>query len=289
MVERYKEAHIAASASRDDEAAATASTQLAANAANRLEDYVQARVWLAVAQGDVARLAQESLPAAFLAEAEGEVALADRNFDLAIAKIDQALDRLRRLLGPDHPWTIVAEVNKGDWLERSGRLEDALTMDRRAIAHFERVVGPSHPQTAFALNNLGEVLNTLRAFDEAETAYERALTIFRNSGSDKYLLAWVLTGIGRARVGMKRPESAVRPLEEALAIREQTNAPAQLAETRFNLARALWHDPDRRDRARALALAARADAQKTPDALAEIDTWLATTGPQGRKESSHRH
>jgi tetratricopeptide (TPR) repeat protein len=276
MVERFKEAHTAANASSHDEIAALSSTQLVIHAVNRLGDVALARVWLDVARGDVARFGRRGFPAALLFEAEGELAVADRRFDRALGRIDEALSVLRSTLGPEHPWTLLAEMNKGDWLERAGRLDDALAADRSTIERFERAEGSEHPDVAIATNNLGEVLNLLGRYDEAEAAYGRALAISRRNGVGPEIVGWILTGLGRARLGLARPEAAVSPLEEALAIRTERRAPPEeLGETRFQLARALWPRAAERKRALGLAAAAREQLRGNSKAVAEIDAWLA--------------
>jgi tetratricopeptide (TPR) repeat protein len=151
-----------------------------------------------------------------------------------------------------------------------------LQTDVSAREHFERVLGRDHPRVAIVLVNEGEVLNLLGRYLEAEVAYERAVTLYRQSKVDTDVLAWALTGLGRARLGQKRPATAVAPLEEALAIRiEKSAPPVQLGETSFALARALWSRPAERQRALALAVSARGDVGNDKKAAAEIDAWLA--------------
>jgi hypothetical protein len=120
----------------------------------------------------------------------------------------------------------------------------------------------------------------LGRFGAAEAAYARAVSIMRKSGTDPIIVGWALTGLGRARVGEGRSEAALAPLEEAFAIREQRKAPAaQLGETRFDLARALWARPAERSRALALAASARVDLSGDARTLAEVDAWLAHKSP----------
>jgi tetratricopeptide (TPR) repeat protein len=285
MIERYKEAHTAAAASRHDEIAAFSSTNLAFFAVNRTGELPLARLWLDVARGDVARLGREAYPTAILALDEGQLALADRQYDRALEHWARAHAMFERVLGPNHPWTVNIEMDQGDWLERAGRLEEALAVDKRLVARAEQLLGADHPELGLITNNLGEVLNLLGRYEDAEAAYSRAQQIFRKNGADRTLLAWVMTGIGRARIGQGDAEAAVAPLEEALAIREATKAPAaQLGETRFELARALWSRPTARTRALELADAARADLGGEPESIARIDAWLA----QVRREKGPR-
>jgi tetratricopeptide (TPR) repeat protein len=276
MLERFKEAHAAATASRNDDVAAQAAALIPPFAINRLGQTTVAQEWLGVARGDVARLGHETLADAMLGQAEGMMAASERAYDRTLAAADRSIAITQRLLGPDDPLTIQWKANKGNWLEAAGRLDEALQIDVQAREDFERVLGQDHPRIAFVWSNEGEVLNLLGRYAEAEAAYHRAEKLFRQSAADAEVLAWVLTGLGRAILGKGEPAAAIAPLEEALAIRIQKHAPpAQLGETRFALARALW--PRRTDRRRALALGidARGNYGDDQKAVAEIDTWLA--------------
>jgi eukaryotic-like serine/threonine-protein kinase len=276
MLEMFKEAHARATASRNDELAAQAAALIPSFAINRRSQVVVAREWLVVAQGAVARLGRETLADAMLAQAEGMLALSDRSYDRALRAADRSIDITRRLLGPDAPLTITWEANKADWLETAGRLDEALQANIDARERLERLLGRDHPKIAGLWNNEGEILNLLGRYEAAEAAYRRSVQLFRQSGANAQVLAWALTGLGRALLGRRQPANAVAPLEEALAIRVENHVPsAQLGETRFELARVLWSRPE--DRRRAIELAARAkidygDDEKT---VAEISAWLA--------------
>jgi tetratricopeptide (TPR) repeat protein/predicted Ser/Thr protein kinase len=279
MIERFKEAHEVASASHNDDIAAQASSLIPPFAMNRLDQDVVAREWLRVARGDVARLGRETLADAMLAQAEGMFALSERDYGRAMSAADRSIAVTRRLLGPDDPLTIQWEANKGLWLEAAGRLDEALQIDVQARGHFERVLGRDHPRVAHMCINEGEVLNLLKRYDEARADYQRAAELLRQSGADDEILAWALTGVGRAELGLNHPAAAVAPLDEALRIRLERKAPpVQLGETRFALARAISSeaDPETSRRARALATSARKDYAGDEKTVAEIDAWLAT-------------
>jgi tetratricopeptide (TPR) repeat protein len=138
------------------------------------------------------------------------------------------------------------------------------------------VVGPDHPQTGQAQHNLGEASNLLGRHADAEAAYRRALAIFLKAGNAPSVVAWPQTGLGGDLVDQGRPAEAVPLLEKALATRLETKAPAaQLGETRFNLARALWSRPEERRRATELAADARRDLKDAPKLLARLNAWEA--------------
>jgi eukaryotic-like serine/threonine-protein kinase len=275
MLQRFKEAHAVASASHNDDIAAQASSLIPPFAINRLAQTVVAQEWLVVARGDVARLGHETLADAMLAQAEGMLALSEQAYDRALAAADRSIAVTQRLLGPDDPLTIQWEANKADWQRAAGHLNEALQGDVRVREQIQRVLGREHPRVALILNNEGEVLNLLGRHLEAEAAYRSATTLFRQNSVDAEVLAWSLTGLGRALLGQEKAAEAVAPLEEALTIRLERHAPgAQIGETRFALARALWSRPTGRRRALALGTSARGDYGDDAKAVAEIDAWL---------------
>ena len=281
-LQRLKEAHVAASASRYDEVAAQASALIPSFAINHLDQVLVAREWLMVARGDVARLGHETLADAMLAQAEGMLASTERDYARALAAADRSIEITQRLLGPDDALTIQWEANKGNWQEAAGRLDEALQTVIKARERFERLLGRDHPRVALVWNNEGEVLNLLGRYTEAEVAYRRSVNLFRQSGADATFLGWALTGLGRALLGQNQPATAVAPLEEALAIRKEKHAaPSLLGETRFALARAIWSRPVERRRALALGISARGDYGDDQKTVAEIDAWLAHARAEG--------
>ena len=282
MLPRFKEAHTIASASRNDDVAAQASAMIPSIEVNRFGHVSLARDWLQVAQGDVARLGRESLAEAMFSQAVGMLALTDRAYDRALNAADHSIAVTTHLLGADDPLTIQWEANKGDWLEAAGRLDEALQTDVRAREQFEHLLGRDHPRLAVFWNNEGEVLNLLGRYTAAEAAYQRSVQLFRQNGADSDVLAWALTGLGRALLGKAEPARATAPLEEALRIRIAKRVPPrQLGETRFALARALWSLPADRRRALALAVAARSDYGDDAKPVVEIDHWLAHARAEG--------
>ena len=147
------------------------------------------------------------------------------------------------------------------------------------------MLGSEHPRVALVSNNEGEVLNLLGRYRRPRWLTRRAAKLDRQSGVDTDVLAWALTGLGRALLGQKRTAAAVAPLEEALAIRIEKHAPpAQLAETRFALARALWSRPAEQAEGRWLwASRARGECGDDEKAAGEIDAWLARARAEGRQ------
>ena len=90
-----------------------------------------------------------------------------------------------------------------------------------------------------------------------------------------------LFGLGRLAVTRADPQEAVALFERLTSIYEKHGvSPLDLAQARFQLARALWHATDERTRALALARQVRDDlhtetSKAGEDLLAEVTAWLA--------------
>jgi eukaryotic-like serine/threonine-protein kinase len=161
-----------------------------------------------------------------------------------------------------------------------GQPAEALIANDRAMRIYRQAYGEDNTYVALCLNNRGEALLALGRYHEARAAFEGAIAKWSAVfGPEHRYLGYPLTGLGRARLAMKDPHGAVATLERALAIRTGHELSAWLiAETRFALARAL-RATGHRARARAEAVAARAELAALPEAApdrGEIDRWLAS-------------
>jgi tetratricopeptide (TPR) repeat protein len=154
-------------------------------------------------------------------------------------------------------------------------------MHERALAIREKKLGADHTDVAASLVNLANVNRGLREYEKALVGLQRALAIYERAfGARHPLVATALFNIGWNHEGLGAHAVAVEAHERALDIRENGEVPpADLAESRFSLARALWENGTERARARELAEQARETfatlgaAQR--DSLAEVDAWLA--------------
>ncbi len=169
-----------------------------------------------------------------------------------------------------------------------GQDELAISEHRRALALRERVLGPESIDVGISLNNLGEALEHAGRRSEALVPLAHALQIFEHAlGPDHPYTGAALTVTGAAQLGLRRFRQAVASLERGLAIEEKASGdPADLAETRLLLARALWGESGHSVRARLIALQAREfyarEPAPVPDAkesLHAIDTLLAAHRP----------
>lgn len=132
----------------------------------------------------------------------------------------------------------MAQVAAGE-----GRLEDAETLFRRAVAAAEEATGGAHRATGLALNNLGSFLHDQNRSQEAEPIVRRALRIReRTLGPSDPLTAQTLCTLGVIALSQEDMLLAESLLRQSLAIRERADPPARrsdLAESQVALARLL--------------------------------------------------
>jgi tetratricopeptide (TPR) repeat protein len=198
--------------------------------------------------------------------------------------IEQALSIDQKALGPSHPDMVGPLVSLGIVLARQNQHQAALSVFERALSITERSLGADSPAVAAPLDDVAEMLERLGRYQEALPQYQRVLELTeKTSGIDNPDVADPLTGIARAHLASKHPELAVPLLERALLLREKRPGErANIADTRFVLAKALWEAKQDRARARQLAKQSRDDfarGEGDKEALDEVDNWLSSHRP----------
>jgi tetratricopeptide (TPR) repeat protein len=198
----------------------------------------------------------------------------------ALALQERVVAIWERTYGADHPNTARALGNLGDFLEHDGQYAQARQKLEQALAIREKTFGPQHRDVARSLVALGHLALSEGKPADAVPTYLRSLAIYEKtpdvSDSER---AFPLTGLGRAYVALGQAVKALAPLERAIALREsQPSDDADLGETRFTLARALWESGGDRARARRLAEGALETythaGAPSAKARAEVEAWL---------------
>ncbi len=268
---------------RHDEVVAMAAAQLVYAIGEQQVRFEEAEIWARLAETRLRRMGGREDLWGWLYNNRG--AMRDRQ-----GRLQEAIDDARRAVaakekfhGPDSSEVGMSLSNIAMYMAASGELGNALTYMQRGVSAVEAGAGPDHPRVAVLLSNYAEILNQLGRFAEAREMARRALAIFeRESSFDGVVLSYPLTALGVGYLGEGMVDEALPPLERAVAIRDRKEKhPASLGEVHFALARALKQAGREAPRARALALAARAeyasDARNESNQhwLAQIDTWLA--------------
>ena len=93
-----------------------------------------------------------------------------------------AAEAMEKVLGPEHPETLVSVHDLSSTLERLGEYKEAEAMHQRALEGMEKVLGLEHLDTLISVSGLGSVLERLGKYKESEAMHRRAL-----QGSEKVL------------------------------------------------------------------------------------------------------
>jgi non-specific serine/threonine protein kinase/serine/threonine-protein kinase len=85
----------------------------------------------------------------------------------------------RRVLGTQHPDTLVSMTNLASTLDNERQYLEAERLQRETIEIQRRVLGPEKPETLGSMNNLAFSLERQHLYAEAESLYKEALQIQR--------------------------------------------------------------------------------------------------------------
>jgi tetratricopeptide (TPR) repeat protein len=199
----------------------------------------------------------------------------------AVAADREVLALDEAALGPDHPDVAVTLCNLGRALVDAGKADEARPLLERARRIQEKSIGTAHVDYAHTLSALAKVHEARGEHALALGLGQRSLAIREAALHGDSPSAPTLTTVGEALLGLNRAREAQPLLEKALATLQAETAPnpLELANVRFDLARALWDGGGDRGRARTLAQAAR-DAAGQRD-RARVVEWLAARAPSG--------
>ena len=163
------------------------------------------------------------------AEAQNERAVRlyrEGNYAEAKKAASNAVTHALKHHGPDAAKTATAINNLAAITTAVGRLRDAESLHRRALAIRETTLGPDDPHTASSLSNLGAVCAAQHKWTEAERVYKQALVVReRVFGPDHPIVAFSLDNVGAAYIGQRRFAEAEPLLARALAIRVSVAGP----------------------------------------------------------------
>jgi tetratricopeptide (TPR) repeat protein len=199
--------------------------------------------------------------AGLLSDLAGTYARAkDYRRELAINR--EVLAIRRKVLGPDHPETAMTMVNVGIAAKNLGRqtrdrglFAEAIANQEKARAIYAETYGPDHFNVGAVDDNLGWSLSAAGRHADAIEAFARAEATFAKATSTEHpVIADALTGRALSALSLARAAEAVELLERAVKLRDAPDLdPADLADSRFALARALRATGGDPARSRALA------------------------------------
>jgi tetratricopeptide (TPR) repeat protein len=116
-----------------------------------------------------------------------------------------------------------AEVVK---LFKEGKLDEALSVAKRALKVSEKAFGSNHQIVADVRSNLAELYIEKRQYDDAESNYKRNLSVYEKAfGADDPLVGKTLDRLAFLRFTNRDFEKAGELYQRALIIKEKTLGP----------------------------------------------------------------
>jgi tetratricopeptide (TPR) repeat protein len=210
---------------------------------------------------------------------------------LKLGRMDEAIEAFHRAhavrlqaYGPDHTQTADVLYNLGVLYHMQKKYDRAQQQFELAAAGYLAAQGPASPKVAQIEYAICGMLRLQKKLEEGLTHCRLSREIWeRIPGAPPLQLARTLVAIGQATQNLGHPEDAIEPLNKAVLLHQQGPAPElEMAEGRFELARALWAVGKDRPRARQLAAQAWAffkDAKDVDAAQrAEMAAWLKAHG-----------
>ena len=209
----------------------------AALAAKRVLDYVAARQgkghWRVIATrltaerwqrlGRVAAKDRPEVVRALRLEAEASRLQQQLRYREAEAKLREALDTRRKVLGEQHPETAASYAGLATCLNRRGQRSESLTLYRKALAIFRETLGEQHPSTAANYNNVGGALSELGKHAEALPLAQKALAIRRQVLGERHPdTATSYASVGSSLSHLGRYAEALPLCRKALTIDRET-------------------------------------------------------------------
>ncbi|MCH8146599.1 MAG: serine/threonine protein kinase [Planctomycetes bacterium] len=130
-------------------------------------------------------------------------------YDPAMPLQAASLETRRRVLGNDHPDTLISINNMGVLLLAMGKLDEAEPYYREALEGNRRVLGDDHPFTLFSISNMGDLLQAMGKLDEAEPYSREALEGNRRLLGDEHPSTLIsIHNMGRLMRNLGRLEEA---------------------------------------------------------------------------------
>lgn len=87
----------------------------------------------------------------------------------------EALEKMQRVLGKEHPSTLTATNNLGSLLMNERKWDQAEPLLRRALDASRRASDDDHPDTLYAINNLAVLMRRRGEFEQREQLFREGL------------------------------------------------------------------------------------------------------------------
>ena len=139
-----------------------------------------------------------------------------RRYEEAREMIAPVVEIRRRVLGSDHPDTVIAMSNLASALQGEGKLKEATPLFEESLVVLRKHLPPDHQQTMMGINNLAFVYLLQERYEDALPLYEEVIeTIDRSLPPSFYAKGIALASYGKCLLHFERLEEAERALLEA--------------------------------------------------------------------------
>lgn len=147
----------------------------------------------------------------------GDIYLSLDDLDHAEPLTAEALERLEKKYGPDHPNLVLPLRNLGSIARERKQYARALALFERAERINEKTLGPQQPEAAGLLLNIGNVYKDQQQYEKAEEYFKRALSMLEVSAGPYHRLT--LQALG----SMQTVSAAQGKVAEAVGYSERVN------------------------------------------------------------------
>lgn len=141
-------------------------------------------------------------------------------FEEGKARVEEGIEQLEALLGPDHPKVTPMRLNLATALFMLDDIEAAVELQRQVVDDYDRLFGAETPKAADARYNLGLYLGRLGRPEDGIAQLERARAIYKAGGHTVWVAQTDLD-IAQLRVGTDGPEVALESIREVLTTLER--------------------------------------------------------------------
>jgi tetratricopeptide (TPR) repeat protein len=221
--------------------------------------------------------------------------LSDGRFDEASGHLLEVMETREKVLGIDHPDTLMSVSNLAGVLDRQGKYEESEELNQRVLAVSEKVLGVDHPHTLTSVSNLAGVLERQGKYKESEELNQRALAVSEKVlGVDHPDTLMSVNNLAGVLDRQGKYEESEQLNQRALAVKEKVlgvNHPSTLMSV-SNLALVLdrqgKYEESEQLNQRALAAREKVLGVDHPDTLMSVNNLAGVLERQGKYEESEQ-
>ncbi|KAI9772831.1 MAG: hypothetical protein M1840_008713 [Geoglossum simile] len=144
------------------------------------------------------------------------------SYNAAEPLAEQAARWVKKLLGPEHPVTLVNMDNLAEVLDRRGKYGEADEMHRQALESRGKALGPEHLDTLMSVEGLAGVLRNQGKYKEAEEMNRRTLESREKVlGSEHLYTVTSMSNMASVLQSLGKYRGAEEMLRRVLELREK--------------------------------------------------------------------